>query len=154
VSIYGPLILVCLAVSAGPLLGRLTGRSLAAYPVTLCVLGLTVAVPLSHLVHSAFWEARSTGIQFVKIALYYLLLVTALSSTADLRRFLGWLGGLIVVVALLAVLHYHGVLEFSSLTRLQQQEIDEQTGELREFARLRSVGIFNDPNDLSLLLVC
>src|SRR5262245_38347742 len=89
VSIYEPVILVCLAASAGPLLGCLTGRSLAGSPVTLCVLGLTVAVPLSHLAHSAFWEARSTGIQFVKITLYYLLLVTALRSTADLRRFLG-----------------------------------------------------------------
>src|SRR5262249_38202472 len=72
--IYEVVILVCLAASAVAVLQQLTARSLGRRPITVCVLGLLVAVVLSHLSHGSLGEAGTFGLLFVKIVLYYLLL--------------------------------------------------------------------------------
>jgi O-antigen ligase len=151
--IYELVILAALAASAPEVLGQLTTRSLAARPVTVCVLGLLAAVVLSNLSHGALYEARTGGLLFFKIVLYYLLLVAAVDSPGLLRGFLGWTGVLILSLTTLAVLEYHGVINIASLEAVEQREVDPATGELIAFPRLCGMGIFNDPNDLSVILV-
>src|SRR4051812_46262628 len=153
VSIYEPAILACLVVSVGSVVRQLKGGSLAARPLTVCVLGLLPAAVLSHLSHLNFYDARGSATAFAKIVLYYLLRVGIVNSEARLRRFLGWLGCFILILATLGLLQYHGAISIASLEAYQQREIDEATGESRFTARLCGMGIFNDPNDLSLVLV-
>jgi hypothetical protein len=150
--IYEVVILACLAVSAAPLLQQLTTRSLATRPVSVCVLGLLAAVVLSHLANANLYEARLSGAAFGKIVLYYLLLVGVVNSEARLRQFLGWLGCFIVIITVLGLLQYHGAIHIPALEVYQQGEITED-GEYRIIPRLCGMGIFNDPNDLSLVLV-
>ena len=154
--IYNVLISTCLVVSLPAILAQLTGRSLAERPITACVVGLLAAVVLSHLSHFSLGEARTAGEQFVKVVLYYLLLVSTVDSPAKLRTFQHWLVGLIIVVAGLALLQYYNLVNIPALEVLQvlQEggEVDEDTGERFVYARLRSTGIFNDPNDLCLIL--
>lgn len=151
--IYNIVILACLATSLGGVQALLNREALAQQPITVCVLGLLAAVFLSHVSHGDLWSARYGAIEFSKAVIYYLLLVANVNSAERLRVFLLWLLGCIVVVAGLAVLHYHGAIAIPSLTVLNESFIDEITGRQTDVLRMRSTGIFNDPNDLAMILV-
>ena len=66
---------------------------------------------------------------------------------------LGWLVALTVVATGLAVLQYHGLIDIPALAAIEQGAIDPETGDAIVVMRLVSTGIFNDPNDLCLLLI-
>jgi O-antigen ligase len=152
VPLYEFLILACLAFSFFSVLKQLTIRSLLSQPITVCVLGLGVAVVLSHLSHANITDSRRSGFEFFKVIVYYLLLVANLNSLARLRWFLLCLVGCIGLLSLLAVLQYHGVVDIPALATLEQKQFDEATGELQLIPRLRGAGIYHDPNDLCLVL--
>lgn len=150
--VYELLMVGCLALALPRLARQLAARSLAANPITACVVGLLGAVVLSHLSHGFVWGARTSGLVFLKIVLYYLLLVGTVDTPDRLRRFLLWVSILVFVLAGLALLHYHGVLHNEALDTLQYTERDAGNGEAATLVRLRAAGIFNDPNDLCLIL--
>src|SRR5262249_5904819 len=54
-------------------------------------------------------------------------------------------------VTVLALLNRHGLLHIASLSSVAQRAVDE--GDPSVLMRLRATGIFNDPNDYSLVLV-
>jgi O-antigen ligase len=154
VPTYEPLIIACLVVSLPCVLRQLSPGSLGSQPITACVLGLLPAVVLSH-VFSTFYlgGARESGVAFAKVVVYYLLLVGLVDSGRRLRQFLYWLVVFTVILTVLALLQYHGTINIPSLEPFQQRQYDPETGELVSLPRLCSVGIFNDPNDLCLVLV-
>ncbi len=127
--------------------------ALAATPISACVFGLFVAGVASHLLHGNFRGAIPTADLLVRILIYYLVMVTAIDSHAHLRSFLGWVVAFALALSSLAVLHYQGVINVPSLEACQQKDIDPATGEVYVIPRLCSTGIFNDPNDLSMMLV-
>lgn len=151
--IYNVLIVGCLAASLPRVLAQLRPKALKRQPITACVVGLVAAVFLSHASYGNLWNARNNAIEFSKNAAYYLLLVANVNSPKRLRFFLFWLLGCIVVVAGLALLQYHGVINIEALKTLEEESIDKQTGAMIVMPRMRSTGIFKDPNDLSMLLV-
>jgi hypothetical protein len=152
-QIYLYLILVCLGVSLVPVFKQLSIGALRERPITACVFGLLVAVVLSHASHFNTFDARTSGFEFAKILLYYLLLVGVVNTPGRLRWFLYWLVGFMIILAALALLQYYGAISIPALEVLKMKEMDAQTGEEIEFVRLRSTGIFNDPNDLCLILL-
>ena len=89
----------------------------------------------------------------VKIVAYYLLLVALVDSPFRLRSFLFWLIGLTLLLSGLAILHYQGVIQIESLNAVGQSDIDAESGLVQVIPRLQSTGVFNDPNDLSMILV-
>lgn len=153
--IYEVLILGCLAASHKAVLGQLTTPALVAQPITACVLGVLAAAVLSHATQLSFGEAVRSGVELGKVLVYYFLLVAVVNTPARLRRFLGWLVAFVGVLTVLALLQYHGAVEIPSLASMaqRQDEIDEVTGEPVVLLRLCSTGIFNNPNDLSRILV-
>src|SRR5207249_4102486 len=124
-----------------------------AVPITVCVLGMLAAVVLSHLSDFSIYGARTSGWEFWKVLVYYLLFVGLVNTPSRMRWFLTWLVGFIVVIAGLALLQYHGVIDIPALAAMEQRDIDEETGEIIVFYRLCSTGVYNDPNDLCLILV-
>jgi hypothetical protein len=118
-----------------------------------CVVGLFGAILATQLVHFSPWGIREAGTQFGKVVLYYLLLVAVVNTPGRMRRFFVALACFIAVLTVVALLQYHGLIEIPAITILQQNEVDPETGELTVIPRLRSTGIYNDPNDLSLILV-
>jgi O-antigen ligase len=151
--IYEVLILACLAASLPAVIDQLALPSLARQPITVCVLGLLVAVLCSHLSGFSVWEARMTAFEFAQVVLYYLLFVGVVNTATRLRGFLTCLVGLIAVLTALALLHYHEVINIAALEAVEEADFDETTGEQFMLRRLCSTGIYNDPNDLSLILV-
>jgi hypothetical protein len=151
--VYNVLILTCLATSLSAVLAQLSLRALVERPISICVLGLQLAVLLSHLSHLNLFYARIFGLEFFKVVLYYLLLVAVVNTSQRLRGFLSLLIGFITVITLVTVLHYHGMVVLPSMTHLERIEYDEHTGQLYDVVQLMSTGIFADPNDLCLALV-
>ncbi|HEX5445017.1 MAG TPA: O-antigen ligase family protein [Pirellulales bacterium] len=153
VPIYECLILACLLTSLRSLTELLSWQRLIERPIALGVLGMLAAIFLSHASHFDLWSARYDSLQFLKTVIYFFLLLANVDSPGRLRTFLFWLLGCIAATVGLALLQYHGWIDLPALTALQQSEIDPATGMVYTFPRLRSTGIFNDPNDLSMIAV-
>ncbi len=154
--IYNVMILSSLAVSSSAVLHRLTLRSLSKDPIVASSLCLLASVVLSNLSHLRFGEAINSGIEFIKLLLYFLLLVAVLDSFARLRRFLVWLSLFVAIVVSLALLHYYEVINIPALEAYHERQwdqIDEETGSVVVLARLQATGIYGNPNDLSRILV-
>jgi len=153
--IYEVLILSCLAVSSTVVVRQLAS-SWGQNPINTCVLGMLGSVMVSHLSHFLIGEAIDSGIELTKVLLYYFLLVGLLDSLNRLRGFLLWLCFFVVVLVSIALLHYHQFVNIPVLEACYQRQwelIDEKTGEAPVLARLQSVGIYGNPNDLSRILV-
>ena len=154
--IYNVIILACLAVSSSAVLRQLTSSSLSKDPIVACALCLLPSVVLSNLSHLRIAESIDSAIEFIKLLLYFLLVVALLDSFARLRRFLVWLCFFVVVVVSLALLHYYQVVTIPALEAYHERQwemIDEETGEAPVLARLQATGIYGNPNDLSRILV-
>ena len=152
--IYQCIIIACLIASWPVILPQLTWSSLKSNPITLCVLGLLPAIILSHLSHSNTWYARTEATEFSKVVIYYLLLVGLIDSPRRLRSFLLVIAGFVIVMAILTLLNHFGVIHIEAIDDLLEGydgdlPPDLQTGVL---VRIRAMGIFNDPNDFSLIL--
>jgi hypothetical protein len=165
--VYEVLIILCFVFSFGSILEQFSIKSLEARPITICLLGLLLAVFLSHMARGNGEKAWLTGFEFAKVVVYYLLLVGNVTTTARLRIFLGSLGVFAVLFVVLSVLQYHGVITLPQPepnllisdrnkgpegAYVKDMEYDPALGQKVEFRRLRGSGIFADPNDLSLLL--
>jgi O-antigen ligase len=134
------------------LIARLRPDELARRPLTLLVLALLLATFLSQLVQGRVEESLEFSSEFGKVVVYYLLLVSVVDSARRLRAFLGFLVLFIAVVAVLGLLQYHGVIDNNALRPVVQRVYDASTGQMSMVPRLCSAGIFNDPNDLCLIL--
>jgi len=116
------------------------------------VLGLLLAVVLSHLRHMFMWGAITSGFVFFKLVLYYLLLLANVDTGPRLQRFLTCIVLFAMVASSLALLQYHRYIDIPALAAYEQREIDEETGEVVVYPRLCGTGVFNDPNDVCLML--
>jgi O-antigen ligase len=145
--------IACLAVCLRSVLPQLSWRSLAARPITVSMIGLLAAVVLSHLSHLRLYEARVTGLEIAKKIAYYLLLVAVINSPDRLRRFITWFLVLILVVVLLGFLQFFHWIEIPELPikPVLEQNLSENSSDA--LARISSVGVFNNPNDLARILL-
>jgi putative inorganic carbon (hco3(-)) transporter len=154
--IYNAIILGCLAVAFSAVLHQLHPDFLSKNAISACVFCLLFSVVLSDLSHFRFGEAINSATEILKLLLYFLLLVGLLDSFARLRSFLFWLCLFVLVVVSLALLHYHQVINIEALEAYHERQwddIDEETGQPVVLARLQSTGLYNNPNDLSRILV-
>ena len=151
IPIYNVFMICCLTVSVGRL-SRVI-HSLSQSPITVCVLGVLAACFLSQSTHGMFGLAVACSVEMAKVVIYYLLVVALIDTRERLRSFLKWVVVFTAVLTLLALLHYHGVIEIDSLRAYQQNDLDPETGQFRVIPRLCGAGVFQDPNDLSMILV-
>jgi putative inorganic carbon (HCO3(-)) transporter len=150
--LYLIVICSCIVASAPQLIERLQPQQLAERPITVCVLGIWSASVLSLLVRGQLSEATDFGSDYGKVILYYLLFVSIIDTPAKLKSFLGWLVVIVGILTALALLQFFGYIDIAALTPLDRTEHGED-GEVSVLAQLRSCGIYNDPNDLCLILV-
>jgi O-antigen ligase len=152
-EIYQLLMIVCLAFSIPDVLRWFDTRRLAANPIVVCVLGLLLAMVLSHLVHLALDPAARAGFLFVKVVVYFFLFVSLVNTPERLKQFLLWVTISCLIVATLNVLHYHGMLEMPDLRITKEQDWDPEQGAKVAVLRLQGTGSFADPNETCVLLV-
>jgi hypothetical protein len=150
--VYEVCILACLAVSYPSVVAQVRPGELAARPVNACAAGMLAAIVLSHAANLEPERAWADGVEFLKLLLYYFLLVSLVDTPARLSRLLGWLAACAAAITALAVLHYHGVVTVPAIEFLRDS-LDDSGREESLFRRLGSTGLFQDPNDMSLMLV-
>jgi hypothetical protein len=121
------------------------------------VVGLLGMVVVSGLRNLGPGEACRAGFEFSKLLVYYLVLVTVVNTERKLRAFVYWLGLLILLLTLLALLQYHGLIQNAALAAYAEKQwdtIDQETGNSGAvLVRLCGAGLFANPNDLSRILV-
>src|SRR5437868_3460862 len=151
-NIYQILILACLAAALPEVLTCLLGRPLQCQPVTLCVVGILFMVPLPFLANLDVSEAFRTGFYFFKVVVYYVLMVSLVNTGPRLRQFLGWVVPFGMVLALVSVLNMYGVIHLENLKTVADGDVDRLTGESHKVQRLMGTGLFQDPNDMCVVL--
>jgi hypothetical protein len=111
-------------------------------------------VIVSHLSHGNLYLVRQNAILFAKPLIYFLLVLAYVTTPARMRTFLKWMTVSIIGLTGLGLLSYHHFLNIPALAPYQEQQLDQigPDGNPIRLSRLCSVGIFNDPNDLSLML--
>lgn len=148
--LYEALIVSCLLVSLPAIAGQFA--RLTARPILLMVMGLLAAVVLSHLAHFAIADAIAEGIEFAKMLIYFLLLISVVNTPRRMRTFLLSLALFITAMTVLAVLDFRGLIDLPGMAPLWDGDIDAASGQDITFARLRAAGIFFDPNDFCQIL--
>jgi hypothetical protein len=130
-------------------------------PQNFLMLGLLVAVVMSHVRHTYLWGLIESFQSFSKVVLMYFLVASTLNSPRRIRGFF-----LVMVLGCL-FMSTHGILQahtgigfgVGELSEPMLQPVEPGAGEFMPLGteqgimRVRAFGIFHDPNDLSLMLV-
>lgn len=152
VPFYNILIILALIVAAPRLIGQLRPDVLRRQPTTICVLSLLPAIVLSFPLAAIPYGIETAGNEFLKVVLYFLLLLTVIDSRRRLRNFLFFLAVLITASASLALLDFRGSIDLPTLEPLVQNDWAED-GTSITYTRLQSTGVFADPNDFAMILI-
>jgi hypothetical protein len=150
--LYQGVILLCLAFSSSKILQQISTQSLVVHPINFCMVGLLTAVIMSHLSHFRLSMAAESGYIFFRICLLYFLVVASINSSELIHKYLVSLNVLIAILAVVSLLHYHEVISIPGVESIHHREADSDSGGEASFDRLCGPGIFNDPNDLCLVL--
>lgn len=151
--LYLIVIVLCIVTSLPEIIEQFSFDSIARNPITFCVLGLLAAVFLSLGLRGQVGYAVDVAAEFAKVVVYYLLFVGVINSPRRLRTFLVAIVGLSAFLTTMSLLQYHEYIDIEAIRPLERRgEIDPDTGEAATFLQLRASGIYNDPNDLCLIL--
>jgi O-antigen ligase len=149
--IHKVLLVPCTVLALPRLLQALTPRALRRCPISVPLMLLVAAVVLSHLSHLRVYEARVGGVEMAKACLFSLLVVALVDSLARLRLLLWTMTGAVTLMCCLAVAQRHGFVDIAALSEVEQRVVGSE--ERATVTRLCGIGVFHDPNDLSLVIV-
>ncbi|QEG02200.1 hypothetical protein Mal15_62850 [Stieleria maiorica] len=150
--IYQFLIVACMIVSARACLNQLSHAKLIERPITASLLALLLAVAMSHLSHGFLWAARMSTYEVGKLIALYALITGLVNTPSRLAFFVRWLTITITTMATLVLLDSFGIISIAALESIEDRGVI-QDGMAERVERIRGTGIFQDPNDLGLILV-
>lgn len=152
-----PLYEVCIAATIllghQGLLRHFTPGSLTRQPVTLCFVGVLIAIPVSQITHMYFGGALSGTIEFVKAGMLFALIVAVVDTWSKFERLLTVIAGCATMTVLLCVVDYLGIWDFQFIKHAAESYGTSSSGYDIKIQRMNGTGIFSDPNDISLLIV-
>ncbi|MDA1251818.1 MAG: O-antigen ligase domain-containing protein [Planctomycetota bacterium] len=152
-----PLYEVCIAATIllghQGLLRHFTPGSLTRQPVTLCFVGVLIAIPVSQITHMYFGGALSGTIEFIKAGMLFALIVAVVDTWSKFERLLTVIAGCATMTVLLCVVDYLGVWDFQFIKHAAESYGTSSSGYDIRIQRMNGTGIFSDPNDISLLIV-
>ncbi len=144
-NLYLIAIVPCIFLSWHKVIPQLTTAGLRERPVLVFGIGILLVSMISNLLHGQFQVGFDFATEFLKVLMFYLLMVGHIDSPARLRLFLGFLVGIILIPILLAVLNYRGTIQLAGF------RVFNDEGGIR---RLAGSGVFSDPNDICEILNC
>ena len=151
--LYLILITACTIFSLPRLIELLSWDSLQRRPVAVCVLLFFASTIVSLTACGRVEEALlEFGPEFAKVVLYYFLLLATVDTEEKFQLFAASLVLAIAGLTAVALAQHYEYVEFANIIPCIQKDIDPVTGDQIQFPRLVSSGIFNDPNDLCLIL--
>jgi hypothetical protein len=135
--------------AAGRIIDRLA--RLREDPVSCCVLAFYVFTVASCILPLGVTLTTEVATEFGKVIIAYFVGLAALSTPRAYLNYLVVLPILIAGIAGIGLLSYHGYIDNPAIPQVVQRDIDAE-GNTIEYPRLCSGGVFNDPNDLCLVL--
>jgi hypothetical protein len=151
--LYEVLILGTLALTAGSAEPHFRWRSLARQPITLCAVALLPAIVASHATHVYLGGLIDSVPYFLKTLVYFTLVITVVNSPSRLRAFLANVSLCTTAMVALCLLDDWGVWDFEFIVHLVDIDGHDAEGNPILFQRMRGTGIFQDPNDLAMVIV-
>jgi hypothetical protein len=152
--IYEVLIICAFLVAATRVQRRLRWHALIRQPASICVAGLLVAVVLSHATHVSWWWLQESVPHFAKVLVYYFLLVSIVDSPRRLRGLLLTLAVCGTTMVALCVIDFVGFHDLQFIEHvIDRDSATTDSGEEAFILRMRGSGVFQDPNDISLVIV-
>lgn len=145
-------ILLCLITGAPAILELMRSKALWT-PVTLCVFGMLVAILASTLPHGDYDNAQAIGVEFVKVFVYYVLLLALVNSPARMRQLLAAIVIFALILNALAVLRFHNLIALDTVKPLQETQFQASRHAKPVIVeRLQAAGIYGNPNDLARII--
>lgn len=151
-QIYELLIISTFVLAFQSFTGHFRWFMLARQPVTLCVVGVFLAIALSHIQSLYLGGVLDSGTVFLKTLIYYGLLVTTVNSPSRLKAFLLTVAICGTTMVSLCVLDFFGVYDFEFIQHLDDIEGFDDEDEVILVKRMRGTGIFQDPNDMAMVI--
>jgi putative inorganic carbon (HCO3(-)) transporter len=144
---YRYFILACAVIGLPSILTYFSSNDLSRCPIDVCVLLLLPIIFLSGVVSVGIEHALDSANQYFKLQVYYFVLVSLVITPKRLRLFTSCLILFTTVVIVLSMLDFF---EISKLPRMIRP--DGTVGAI-EKDRMYGPGIFQDPNDVCILIV-
>lgn len=174
-QLYLACICGALLFSVHDLHNQLRWRTLLQQPVNLCVFGLVLCVVISRASTGRLSGVEGALINMLKVLMYYLVLVSVLTTPQRLRYFLMTTGICATIMIAYSVMDYRSFTaewlnkpELYEVIELEKNMSPTERKILRHipdrdgvdvygnevwFFRLCGLGIFHDPNDVSLVIM-
>lgn len=151
--IYEVLILGTLALTFQSVQAHFKQFMLARQPITLCVVGVFVAIGISHLQYIYVGGVLDSGTLFLKTLIYFGLLLAVVNTPSRLKAFLLTVAVCSTTMVSLCVLDFYEVYDFAFIEHLDDNDgFDEDEEVVITVRRMRGTGIFMDPNDLTMVI--
>lgn len=154
-ELYEMLILGALLLNIKNIQPQLRYRELRKQPIVLCAVGLIFAIMLSHATHFYLGGVVEGAEMFFKVLVYFILLVSLITTPQRLKWFAMTVALSASLMITFCVVDYLGIHDFKFITHVvdQADDYDEITGQRLRVVRMRGTGLFQDPNDIGLLIV-
>lgn len=153
IPFYEVLILSTLALAHQGVLQHFKIDSLKRQPVALCLVGVFIAIPISHLTHAYLGGTIESTIEFTKSAMLFILLVVVVDRWSRFERLAQVVAVCASFVVFLCVIDFLGVVDFPFIKHVEENYGQRADGYNNRISRMNGTGIFSDPNDISLLIV-
>ncbi len=153
VPIYESLIVAALACGVAGLKRHFQWRNLTQQPAMLCVVGVLIAIALSHLQRFYLHGVKEGSIDFLKVLLLFGLVVSQTDTVYRLKSLLAVIAVTATITVTMCVLDFYELADFEFITHISDFDGMTDANALRRVSRMRGTGIFQDPNDLSLLII-
>jgi len=137
-------VMAVLCVSALFLEGGFTSEIWKRSPLNQLMLWFWGALVLSHLAAASFWGARMAFTVFAKVEIVYILIIFSVTNFRRLKTFTWFMVLMGLFLALQSIWQYYTGVGLAGGEALQRGEL----------MQARGIGIFQDPNDLALNIVC
>ena len=153
VPIYEVLIVGALVCGVRDLQRHFRWANLQQQPAMMCVFGVLIAIVISHLQRFYLHGVKEGSIDFLKVLLLFGLIVSQTDTIFRFKTLLTVIALTATVTVSLCVLDYYGVVDFEFITHISDVDGITDANTLHRVSRMRGTGIFQDPNDISLLIV-
>jgi len=137
-------VMAVLSISALFLEGSFTSETWRRSPLNQLMLGFWLALMLSYLTAFSLWGTRMAFGLFAKVEIVYLLIIFSVTTFRRLKIFTWTLVLMGFFLAMQSLWQYYTGVGLVGGTALQRGELMQSRG----------IGIFQDPNDLALNIVC
>jgi len=150
--IYYWVILVNIVFNFDKILAQLSSRVLLTRPMLCSVFGILFARIMSHLTSMRTFEARAALEDFSKIIIFYLIYTGVVVNKSRILTMIKCIAVFSVIEVAMAVADYQGYYDFPAINAVTETFTDPQTGIPTVYARMCGTGLFEDPNDLCMLI--